>query len=199
MIKNVKILLLTGGKIPKLGTPQSAGYDVYPRCIVSLSEMDKQSPYLRKNLFNFKSRSDNEQINKNIIQENGQLIYNLMPNQSVVLGIGFITEMPSEMFYYLLPRSGATTVKDTLLQNAMVPIDADFRGEATAKILNIGNKPFIISKEVAIAQVVFQKRLVPQFVEINNYNEFSQTERSFHGLGHTDFKNKNLRKNNENK
>ncbi len=188
MIENVKILVLPNGKMPKLGTPQSAGYDVYPRCIVSLNEMDEQSPYLRKNLFDFKSEPKDANLIKNITKEKDRLVYNLMPNQSIVLGIGFITEMPPEIFYYLLPRSGATTVKDTLLQNAMVPIDADFRGEATAKILNIGNKPFTISSYIAIAQIVFQQRFIPQFIEINNYNEFSQTERSFHGLGHTDLK-----------
>ena len=79
---SVKIYLVPGGMMPERKTAGAAAFDVFARAIVSPDVMDPQKSFLRKTLFDFKNTP-----------------YDLKPQESVLIGIGFLTEMDFPLCY----------------------------------------------------------------------------------------------------
>ncbi len=168
----VRIHLLPGGKMPERKTAGAACFDVFARAIVSPREMDPQKSFLRKTLFDFP----------------GLASYRLEPNESVLLGIGFITEMEFPMYYEIKQRSGLSSVWDVIVINDNTIVDSDYRGEAGVRLKNIGNCPFLLKRGMRIAQIKFEFAVIPELEEVFSYDDLTQTERGAKGFGSTGMK-----------
>src|SRR3989344_9525539 len=143
----VRIYLLPGGKMPERKTKGAIGFDVAIRTVVSSMEMDPTNPILRKTLFDFiEIPKDNPYIERHVVivprQAGDQLAYQMDPGESVLVGIGFITEMEWPMFYWVAPRSGLAAKWGITVTNAPGTVDPDYRGEAGVLVFNRNSHPF---------------------------------------------------------
>ena len=171
----VKIHLLPGGILPERKTAGAGAFDIFARAIVSPDEMDPQRPFLRKTLFDFEN---NEAM---------ELDYRLEPDESVLVGIGFVTEMEFPLTYKICRRSGLSSKRIMVMNNDTI-IDSDYRGEAGVLLQNRSDDSFLLKKGMRIAQIKFEFAVIPDLIEIFSYNELSQTERGAKGFGSTGIK-----------
>lgn len=110
------------------------------------------------------------------------------PEESVLVGIGFITEMEWPMFYWVAPRSGLAAKWGITVTNAPGTVDPDYRGEAGVLVYNRNPHQFLLHKNMRIAQVIFQRAIIPNLEEILTYQELTNTGRGTGGFGSTGIK-----------
>ena len=193
----VKIFVLPGGKMPERQTGGAAGYDVHLRAVVCPHEMDERNPKLRKLLFDFKTIPEDPKIRRYVVRADkngrefplhsseGELVYGLPPGESVLVGIGFATEMPFPHMYWVLPRSGLASKYGIVVSNAPGTVDADYRGEAGVIVRSYRSTYFYLRHQMRVSQIAFQKVEIPQLVQVRRYSDLSQTARGAGGFGST--------------
>ncbi len=192
-MNKVNIHLLPGGKMPERKTEGAVGFDAAIRAVVSPTEMNSTNPILRKTLFDFlEVPKDNPYTERHIVivpgQSGNQLAYQMDPGESVLVGIGFITEMEWPMFYWVAPRSGLAAKWGITVTNSPGTVDPDYRGEAGVLVHNRNPHPFLLHKDMRIAQVIFQMAIIPSLVTVESYEELSITNRGTGGFGSTGIK-----------
>jgi len=187
----VKIHVLAGGKLPQRQSDGAIGYDAHIRAIVSPAEKDSQNPVLRKTLFDFFNIPVDPVMASRVVmvqkEDNSgtELVYKLNPGESVLVGIGFVTEMPFPMFYWVAPRSGLASKWGITVTNAPGTVDPDYRGEAGVVVCNRSDKVFFLRHDMRIAQIIFQSALIPDFQIIENYGDLTESRRGADGFGST--------------
>ncbi|OGZ13095.1 MAG: hypothetical protein A2942_01405 [Candidatus Lloydbacteria bacterium RIFCSPLOWO2_01_FULL_50_20] len=181
----IKITLLPGGRMPKRQSGEAAGYDVALRAIVSVTEMDKENPVLRKTLFDFASYPSDPDVARHVHQLNDEMVYRMDAGESVLAGIGFLTALPFPMFYWVAPRSGLASKWGITVTNAPGTVDADYRGEAGVLVFNRNAKPFDLRRDMRIAQIIFQWAVIPGMIEVSSADDLGSTDRSAGGFGST--------------
>ncbi|MFD1805253.1 dUTP diphosphatase [Pasteurella oralis] len=82
----------------------------------------------------------------------------------------------------ILPRSGLGHKHGIVLGNLVGLIDSDYQGPLMVSLWNRSNEPFKIDIGDRIAQLVFVPVVQAEF---NLVNEFTQTDRSEGGFGHS--------------
>lgn len=180
----VRVHVLPGGVMPKRQTDGAVGYDVSLRIIASATEMDPKNPRLRKTLFDFRDWPTDPGLTPHIVQKNDKLCYRLGPHESVLGGIGFLTQMEFPMFYWVAPRSGLASRWGITVTNAPGTVDPDYRGEAGVLIYNRTDKPFLLEHNMRIAQIIFQRAIIPDLVEVSPEN-LDNSIRGAGGFGST--------------
>ncbi len=186
MQSRLKIYVLPGGKLPKRQTDGAIGYDVSLRAIICPREMDPHNSSLRKTLFDFETIPTDPEISRHIVKtEGGELVYRMDPGESVLVGIGFVTEMPYPMFYWVAPRSGLASKYGITVTNAPGTVDPDYRGEAGVLVYNRNKSKFDLHHNIRIAQIVFQTALIPEITEVTAYQDLDGTQRGAGGFGST--------------
>ncbi len=192
-MKPVKIFCLPGGTLPQRQTEGAIGFDVRARAIVSATDMDLQNPNLRRTIFDFKAVPEDERVRGQVFDlpgsHNGrELVYRMQPGESVLVGIGFVTEMTFPMFYWVAPRSGLASKYNIQVTNAPGTVDPDYRGEAGVLVLNRGPNHFDLRCNMRIAQIIFSTALIPEFDEVSLFNNLGESHRNTGGFGSTGLK-----------
>lgn len=185
MPPNIKIHVLSGGVMPERKSSGAIGYDVAIRAVVSQTEMDNQNLHLRKCLFDFKTIPDNPEVVGHVQNLGTELIYRMNPGESVLVGIGFVTVMPLDMFYWMAPRSGLSGKWGITVANAPGTVDPDYRGETGVLVYNRNDHYFDLRLGMRIAQIIFQKAEFPKFESVEDYKGLTQTDRGAGGFGST--------------
>lgn len=180
-----KLHLLPDGIIPKRQSKGAIGFDVSARVVVCPFEMDSQQPHLRKTLFDFHNQPANRKVRKYVRIKKKKSYYILKPGKKVLIGIGFISELPFPWFYWITPRSGLASKHFIQVTNAPGTVDPDYRGEAAASMHNYGKKDFRIYQGMRIAQIVFQKACIPEILLVPDFYYLNETERGSGGFGST--------------
>ncbi len=98
---------------------------------------------------------------------------------------GLVMEMPSGVECQVRPRSGLAARYGVTMPNSPGTIDADYRGELRVLLQNLGPDPVSIVRGDRVAQLVFNRPLVPWFEEAS---ELSATGRGSEGFGSTGVK-----------
>jgi dUTP diphosphatase len=80
------------------------------------------------------------------------------------------------------PRSGLAVKHGISLPNAPATIDADYRGEIRVPLINLGGKPFVVSRGMRIAQLVVAPVARVTWREVE---ELPTTGRGGGGFGHS--------------
>lgn len=184
-VPEIKLAVLPGGKLPIRKTAGSIGFDVSSRAIVCPFKMDPDNPNLRKTLFDFKHHPKDPEVNRHVIRTKGELVYRLYPGESVLVGIGFVTEMPFPMFYWVAPRSGLSSKYGITVTNAPGTVDPDYRGEAGVLVYNRTKKSYDLRHGMRIAQIVFQKAQIPKITVVRKSKGLKKTARGAGGFGST--------------
>jgi dUTP pyrophosphatase len=106
----------------------------------------------------------------------------LAPGRYAVVPTGIRIALPAGYEAQLRPRSGLAAQHGVTVLNAPGTIDADYRGEVRAILINHGAEPFVIHRGDRIAQLVVAP--APR-VEVELVDELNETQRGSGGFGHT--------------
>ena len=102
--------------------------------------------------------------------------------RSVLVPTGVHIELPPDFEAQIRPRSGLALKHNLTLTNSPGTIDAGYRGEIGAIVLNLGDKPFPVRRGDRIAQMVICR--LPE-VELIAAEELNETGRGAGGFGST--------------
>jgi len=126
---------------------------------------------------------------KKIIHENDkkELIefdsdtYTLKSLELVGCSLGFSTAIPEGYYFKVVPRSGFA-LEGLSIVNSPGTIDAGYRNEWMAIVINLSNKEVILKKRDRICQIILAKMYEYEFIEME---ELPDSERGLGGFGST--------------
>ena len=106
----------------------------------------------------------------------------IMPGQRRKIPTGISIALPEGYEAQIRPRSGLAINQGITLLNSPGTIDADYRGEIALIVINHGSDPFAVTRGMRLAQMVVQKILHVDWIEVA---ELNNTSRGSGGFGHT--------------
>ncbi|MCL2421960.1 MAG: dUTP diphosphatase [Defluviitaleaceae bacterium] len=106
----------------------------------------------------------------------------IKPGERVLIPVGISIAIPHGYEAQVRPRSGLAIRHGIGMINAPATIDADYRGEIKAILINFGAEPFVVSRGDRIAQMVICPVTMIQLTEADNLPE---SIRGDGGFGHT--------------
>ena len=106
----------------------------------------------------------------------------LAPGERALVPTGIAIALPDGYEAQVRPRSGLALRSGLTLLNAPGTVDADYRGEIGAVVVNHGNEPVTIERGDRIAQLVVQP--VPDAV-LEETDALPDSARGPGGFGHT--------------
>jgi dUTP pyrophosphatase len=106
----------------------------------------------------------------------------LGPGERGLFPTGISLAVPEGFEAQVRPRSGLAIKHGIALVNAPGTIDADYRGEVSVLLINLGREPFTVRNGDRIAQIVVS----PVFrAVLEEVDELPETGRQGGGFGHT--------------
>lgn len=106
----------------------------------------------------------------------------LKPMERKIIGTGIKLAIPKGFEAQVRARSGLAIKNGITTLNGIGTIDADYRGEVGAILINLGQDDFIITRGMRICQLVINKY---EYCKFNLVEELDQTVRGEGGFGHT--------------
>lgn len=106
----------------------------------------------------------------------------LQPGERKLVATGLSMAIPIGYEAQVRPRSGLAFKNGVTVLNAPGTIDADYRGEVKALLVNLGNEPFTINRGMRIAQLVIARHEIVSWQEVA---ELPGTDRGAGGFGST--------------
>jgi dUTP pyrophosphatase len=127
---------------------------------------------------------------KKIINKNGkrELIeiddetYTLKPLERIGCPLGFSTAIPEGYYFKVVPRSGLALWEGISIVNSPGTIDAGYRNEWMAIVVNLSNQEVTLKKGERISQIILSKMYKYEFTETEKLPE---SERGLGGFGST--------------
>ena len=109
----------------------------------------------------------------------------LLPGERQIIPTGLAVALPPGYEAQIRPRSGLAAKNGITLVNSPGTIDADYRGEIRAILINHGQESFAVERGMRIAQMVIAP--VTGFTW-NEQEELGATDRGASGFGSTGLK-----------
>ena len=109
----------------------------------------------------------------------------LRPMERRLIPTGLRIALPEGYEAQVRPRSGLALKHGITVLNSPGTIDADYRGEVMALLINFSDHDFTVNDGERIAQMVIAKHEKAHFIEVA---ELDETERGEGGYGHTGVK-----------
>lgn len=106
----------------------------------------------------------------------------LEPGQRMIVPTGLAIALPAGYEAQVRPRSGLAIKNGVTVLNSPGTIDADYRGEIGAIMINHGSEPFTIERGMRIAQMVVAPVVT---IEWDETESLPETERGAGGFGST--------------
>ena len=106
----------------------------------------------------------------------------LKPLQRALVGTGLYIALPEGFEAQIRPRSGLAIKSGVTVLNSPGTIDADYRGEICAIIINLSDSDFVINDGDRICQMVIARHEKAEWLVVEN---LEITERGAGGFGHT--------------
>ena len=106
----------------------------------------------------------------------------LAPGARATIPTGVAIALPPGNEGQIRPRSGLAARHGITVLNSPGTIDADYRGELQAILVNTGSEPFVIHRGMRIAQLVIAPIKHAKLVEMTSLDA---TDRATGGLGST--------------
>lgn len=106
----------------------------------------------------------------------------LNPLERKAVPTGIAIALPKGYEAQVRPRSGLALKHGISVPNAPGTIDADYRGEVCAILINLSNEPFVIERGMRIAQMVIAQH---SQAEWNIVETLDETDRGTGGFGST--------------
>lgn len=109
----------------------------------------------------------------------------LAPMDRVLIPCGIAIALPDGYEAQIRPRSGLALKSGITLLNTPGTIDADYRGEIKALLINLDREPVSIERGIRIAQLIVAPVTRVAWSEVKTLDE---TERASGGFGSTGMK-----------
>lgn len=109
-------------------------------------------------------------------------VLTLAPGESAMVPCGFALAIPEGFEAQVRPRSGLAAKFGVTVLNAPGTVDADYRGEVKAILINHGRAPFEIRRGDRIAQMVIA---AVADLALEEVEELEETDRGTGGFGST--------------
>ena len=109
----------------------------------------------------------------------------LRPMERKLIPTGIKIQLPEGYEAQVRPRSGLALKHGITVLNAPGTIDADYRNEIGALLINLSNDIFFIEPNDRIAQLVIAKHETAEWIEVDVLDD---SERGENGFGHTGVK-----------
>jgi len=106
----------------------------------------------------------------------------LAPGERVLVGTGIRLALPAGFAAEVRARSGLALKHGLTVLNGPGTVDADFRGEVSVLLINLGREAVTLARGDRIAQLVVQR--LPE-VRLTEAATLSETARGAGGFGHT--------------
>jgi dUTP pyrophosphatase len=107
------------------------------------------------------------------------------PGSRALIPTGVSIALPQGYVGLVHPRSGLAAKHGVTVLNAPGTVDAGYRGEIAVTLINHGEESFVVAVGDRIAQIVFQKFELANFVRVT---EFPGSMRGTSGFGSTGVK-----------
>jgi dUTP pyrophosphatase len=106
----------------------------------------------------------------------------LKPLQRALISTGLYIALPEGYEVQIRPRSGLAIKSGITVLNSPGTIDADYRGEICAIMINLSDSDFVINDGDRICQMVIARHEKAEWIAVEN---LEITERGVGGFGHT--------------
>jgi len=106
----------------------------------------------------------------------------LKPLQRALINTGLYIALPEGFEAQIRPRSGLAIKSGITVLNSPGTIDADYRGEICAIMINLSDSDFVINDGDRICQMVISRHEKAEWVVVDN---LEVTGRGSGGFGHT--------------
>ena len=106
----------------------------------------------------------------------------LEPGAYAMVPTGLSIALPAGYECQVRPRSGLAAKHGVTVLNSPGTVDADYRGEIKAILINHGKEPFVIERGMRIAQMVIAQYTQAQW---NVVSDLDETARGAGGFGST--------------
>lgn len=114
----------------------------------------------------------------------------LAPLDRDLISTGIAIALPPGFEAQIRPRSGLALREGLTILNTPGTIDSDYRGEIQLIAINLGREPIVIRRGQRIAQVIIQRVVRAEWLEVQ---ELPASARESGGFGHTDKKDQQRR------
>jgi dUTP pyrophosphatase len=108
----------------------------------------------------------------------------VQPGERYLVPCGIVIAIPSGYEGQIRPRSGLALKHGITILNAPGTVDADYRGEIKAIIINHGQEPFVIERGMRIAQLVIAPFSKIDWCEVSDITHQNKNHRGG-GFGST--------------
>ncbi|WHY97352.1 dUTP diphosphatase [Peribacillus simplex] len=108
------------------------------------------------------------------------------PGETKLIRTGLQIELPTNTEAQIRPRSGLALKNSITVLNSPGTIDEGYRGEIGVILINHGKEPFLVEKQMRIAQIVIKPVLKAIIQEVST--DLSSTERAEGGFGSSGLK-----------
>ena len=106
----------------------------------------------------------------------------IAPGEIARIPLGFALAVPPGYEAQVRPRSGLASRFGVTLANSPGTVDADYRGEVSVPLINLGREAFAVERGMRVAQMLI---LPVPAVELVEADELDATPRGLGGFGHT--------------
>lgn len=107
----------------------------------------------------------------------------LKPWQRTLIGTGLHIALPKGYEAQVRPRSGLAFKHGITLLNSPGTIDADYRGEIMAMLINLTQEPFVIADGDRIAQLVIAAHAQAVWIPVKVLDDTPRGEKGFGSTG----------------
>jgi dUTP pyrophosphatase len=107
----------------------------------------------------------------------------LKPGERALIPTGFAIELPKGYEGQIRPRSGLALNFGVTVLNSPGTIDADYRGEIGVVLVNLGNRPFSVTRGARIAQLIVSAVERVTLVESDGLGESARGSGGFGSTG----------------
>ncbi len=107
----------------------------------------------------------------------------LNPGESKMIPTGIAIALPDGFEAQIRPRSGLAAKHAVTVLNTPGTIDADYRGEIKAILINHGKEEFTISRGMRIAQMIITEYTKVSLQEVEDLEETARGEQGFGSTG----------------
>jgi dUTP pyrophosphatase len=106
----------------------------------------------------------------------------MQPGERALVPTGLSIALPAGFECQIRPRSGLAAKNGVTVLNSPGTVDADYRGEIKAILINLGQEPFTIERGMRIAQMVIARYTQANWSVVADLDE---TSRGAGGFGST--------------
>jgi len=108
----------------------------------------------------------------------------LKPGERAAIPTGIAIAVPAGYEAQVRARSGLAAKHGIALTNGVGTVDADYRGELSVLIINLGQENFTVEPGMRIAQMVIAKYERAQWAEVESLDETARGSGGFGSTGH---------------